>query len=213
MNGSVHRPAIASLLSLAFATGVGLGCAPDNSVKPGAPVLLKFTVVQPGGVTLTIDSSAKICATEVVNGAACRAVAGPAVPPSSGGGAGGSGGDTGTAGSGGGTAGSGGSAAGSGGSLAGSGGSAAGSGGSDADGGVTNPDAAAGTGGSSAGGSSAGGSSAGGSAGESATGAGGSTGGTSPPTRSARTRRPRSGAPATAPIRTRRSGFASRSAG
>jgi hypothetical protein len=125
MNGLVHRPAIASLLFLAFATGVTIGCAPDNSVKPGAPVLLKFTVVQPGGVTLTIDSSAKICATTVVDGAACRAVAGPAVTPSSGGGSGGSGGDTGTAGS------SGGSVAGSGGgSVAGSGGgSVAGSGG------------------------------------------------------------------------------------
>jgi hypothetical protein len=159
MNGLVHRPAIASLLSLAFATGAAIGCAPDNSVKPGAPVLLKFTVVQPGGVTVTIDSSAKICAAEIVNGAACRAVAGPAVPPSSGGGAGGSGGDTGAAGSGGG----GGSVAGSGGSVAGSGGGVAGSGGSNVDGGATNPDGEAG-------------SSAGGSGGESTTGAGGSTG-------------------------------------
>src|SRR4051812_39879216 len=70
-------PAIGSLLAVALLAAGATGCAPDNDVKPGAPVLTKFVLVQHGHEHTTIDSSAVLCATAVTSGGACVAADDP----------------------------------------------------------------------------------------------------------------------------------------
>ena len=72
-----HCPAIGSLLAVAVVAAGTTGCAPDNDVKPGAPVLTKFVLVQQGYAHTNIDSSAGLCPTAVTTGAACIAADDP----------------------------------------------------------------------------------------------------------------------------------------
>jgi hypothetical protein len=77
MNRSFPRPAIASLIALAVGAAAASGCAPDNDVKPGAPQLTKFIILQNGYSMLAIDPSTMACAAAAVTGAACVAADNP----------------------------------------------------------------------------------------------------------------------------------------
>ncbi len=71
MNRMSHCPAIGSLFALALTAAAAAGCAPDNSVEPGAPVLTKFIIVQPSYARTTIDATAIVCPARAVTGDPC----------------------------------------------------------------------------------------------------------------------------------------------
>ena len=57
---------------LAAVLGVGGACTPNNSVKPGAPVLTTVSIVEGGGATITnIPATAPGCPAEATAGNAC----------------------------------------------------------------------------------------------------------------------------------------------
>ncbi|HVT07601.1 MAG TPA: hypothetical protein VHO67_09090, partial [Polyangia bacterium] len=60
------------VLGLAAALAGAGACTPNNSVKPGAPVLIEVSIVEGGGATITsIPPSAPVCAAGTVSGGAC----------------------------------------------------------------------------------------------------------------------------------------------
>ena len=62
------------VLGLAAALAAGAACTPNNSVKPGAPVLMEMTVVEPGamGPTLTtVTAMTTACPTNTKEGNGC----------------------------------------------------------------------------------------------------------------------------------------------
>jgi hypothetical protein len=80
----VSRAAIARIASLgvAVASLSSAACAPDQSVKPGAPELIAYYVVQAGPTPTKIVPDTPDCPAAVATGAACMpAPADPMVPP------------------------------------------------------------------------------------------------------------------------------------
>lgn len=66
------KPSYPWLAPLALLILVGASCAPDNKVKPGAPVLLSVALVDPATfATTAITGSATICPTTVGAGGTC----------------------------------------------------------------------------------------------------------------------------------------------
>ncbi|HVY40877.1 MAG TPA: hypothetical protein VHM31_23220 [Polyangia bacterium] len=60
------------VVGLAAALAGAGACAPNNSVKPGAPVLIEVSIVEGGGATITsIPPSAALCAAGTASGGAC----------------------------------------------------------------------------------------------------------------------------------------------
>ncbi len=64
------------VICLAVALGGGGACTPDNSVKPGAPVLTQVSIVEGGGASITsIPAGAVACTADVTAGGACYTTA------------------------------------------------------------------------------------------------------------------------------------------
>jgi hypothetical protein len=65
------------VICLAAALGGGGACTPNNSVKPGAPVLIQVSIVEGGGTTVTnIPPGEPACAADAVAGNPCATDAG-----------------------------------------------------------------------------------------------------------------------------------------
>jgi hypothetical protein len=73
MNRSFPPPTRAALCALAAALVSGAACTPNQSVKPGAPELIEFIIVQTGPrpSTTVITPDTTECPTAVVGGEAC----------------------------------------------------------------------------------------------------------------------------------------------
>jgi len=63
---------------LVFALSYGAGCTPNHDVKPGAPELIEFTIVQAGPVATTVRPDTPDCMSGIASGAACLPMGGGA---------------------------------------------------------------------------------------------------------------------------------------
>jgi len=77
MKRSFPPPARKALGALLGALACGAACEPNHNVKPGAPELIEFTIVQAGPKATTITSDKPDCAATTATGDPCK----PSVPP------------------------------------------------------------------------------------------------------------------------------------
>jgi len=71
MNRSFRPPAREALCVLVGAMVCGAACTPNNNVKPGAPELIEFTIVQAGPTATTVKPDTPECMNLIASGAAC----------------------------------------------------------------------------------------------------------------------------------------------
>ena len=69
MKRSFPPPARDALLVIALSCGAA--CTPNQGVKPGAPELIEFTIVQAGGTATTVKPDTPDCMSGIASGAAC----------------------------------------------------------------------------------------------------------------------------------------------
>jgi hypothetical protein len=78
MNRSFPPPAREALCVLVGALVCGAACSPDQNVKPGAPELIEFTIVQAGPTATTVTPTTPACPNPVQSGDACLPMGIPA---------------------------------------------------------------------------------------------------------------------------------------
>ena len=71
MNRSFPPPAREALCVLVGALACGAACSPNNGVKPGAPELIEFIIVQAGPTATTITPATVECVNPIATGDAC----------------------------------------------------------------------------------------------------------------------------------------------
>jgi hypothetical protein len=71
MKRSFVPPARQALCVLVGALACGAACTPNQGVKPGAPELIEFTIVQAGPTVTTVTSTTPACVSGIASGDAC----------------------------------------------------------------------------------------------------------------------------------------------
>ena len=63
---------------LVFALTCGAACTPNQGVKPGAPELIEFTILQAGPTATTVRADTPDCMSGIASGTACLPMGGDA---------------------------------------------------------------------------------------------------------------------------------------